>query len=351
MITRAAILVQPGEPLQLLDLTIPQLRPGQVLVELHWSGVCRTQWLEAQGLKGPDHFLPHALGHEGSGVVLETGPGVTKVEPGQPVVLSWLKGAGADVPGVRYDCGGEVVNAGAVCTFMHHAVVSENRLTPLPAKMPLQQAALLGCAIPTGVGSVLHTAGVRPGASVAVFGVGGVGMSAILGADLANAARIIAVDVQPGKLELARTLGATDLVNPADGDPADAIAELTSGGADYVFEAVGRPETMQAAFAATRPGGLCVLAGNVAHGQTIRLDPFDLIRGKRLVGTWGGSTEPDRDLPLYAALYLKGRLNLDALLGQVYPLTAINDALAALAAGRELRPLVRLGVEEPEGGV
>jgi S-(hydroxymethyl)glutathione dehydrogenase/alcohol dehydrogenase len=347
MKTRAAILYEPGRPLQIEELTVPTLKPGQVLVEIAFSGVCHSQLLEVRGKRGPDRFLPHTLGHEGSGTVLEVSTGVTKIKPGDHVVLSWIKGSGADVPSTVYQSAEGPVNSGAISTFMHHTVTCENRVTPIPDAMPLREAALLGCAIPTGAGIVLNTAGVRPGNSVAVFGVGGIGLSAVLAADLVHATTIIAVDVFDHKLEQAQQVGATHLINAGQQDPLANILEITSGrGVDYAIEAAGQRETMETAFKAVRDDdGLCVLAGNMPHGERISLDPMDLIRGKRIVGTWGGESRPDRDIPLYVDLYLAGKLKLDVLITHEYRLEDINEAFDDLEQGKVGRALIDMAID------
>jgi len=345
------VLEELNKPLKIRELTIPDLKPGQVLVEVAYSGVCRSQLLEVRGKRGPDRFLPHTLGHEGSGTVVEVGAGVTKVKPGDRVVLSWIKGNGADVPSTVYQSPEGPVNSGAISTFMRHTVTCENRVTPIPDAMPLREAALLGCAIPTGAGIVLNTAGVRPGSSVAIFGVGGIGLSAVLAADLVHATTIIAVDVFDHKLEQARQVGATHLINARQQDPLATILEITGGrGVDYAIEAAGQRETMETAFQAVRDtGGLCVLAGNLPHGARISLDPFDLIKGKRIIGTWGGETQPDRDIPLYVDLYLSGKLKLDGLITHTYSLDDINQALADLQHGKVGRALIDMVVDRSKG--
>lgn len=342
--TEGAVLYETGQPLEVTTLSIPRIKPGQVLVDVAYSGVCRSQVLEVTGQRGPDRFLPHTLGHEGSGVVLEVGPGVQKVKVGDPVVLSWIKGSGADVPATLYQNGGGSVNSGAISTFMRRTVTCENRVTPLPADMPLREAALLGCAIPTGAGVVLNVAQLRPGSSVAVFGAGGIGLSAVLAADLVRATTIIAIDVTGQKLEWARRVGATHLINAQNEDALSTIRQITGGrGVDLSIEAAGLRETMEAALESVRDdGGLCVLAGNLPHGQRICLDPFDLIRGKRIVGTWGGNTIPDRDIPAYAGLYLAGKLKLDALITHEYPLEEVNRALDDLQQGKVARCLIKM---------
>ncbi|HEY3396245.1 MAG TPA: zinc-binding dehydrogenase [Armatimonadota bacterium] len=346
MKTTAAVLVELGRPLEIAELEIPALKPGQALVEIAYSGVCHTQVLEVRGRRGEDRYLPHCLGHEGSGVVREVGAGVTKVRPGDAVILSWIKGSGRDVPGTVYDWAGRTVNAGAITTFATHAVLSENRLTVLPAGLSLRHAALLGCAVATGAGAVFNAAGSRPGESLAVFGLGGVGLCAVAAAQIAGNTPIIAIDVVPAKLDLARQLGATAVILAGEADPAAEIARLCPGGVDYAIEATGRPEVMGAALAAVRSqGGAAVIVGNAPHGEQVALDPRQLNQGKRLLGTWGGDTQPDRDFPRYARLIAAGRLNLEPLLGPVYPLSAIDQALDDLEAARVARPLLELSGE------
>jgi len=340
----AAVLFELDQPLQIIQLEIPKLKPGQVLIDIAYSGLCHSQLLEVRGKRGADPFLPHTLGHEGSGIVLEVGPDVLKVKSGDHVVLSWIKGKGADVPATIYDGAGKHINSGAISTFMRQAVISENRLTPIPCEIPLREAALLGCAIPTGAGIVLNTAKMESGNSVAIFGVGGIGMSALLGARLVDASTIIAVDVFDHKLEQVRQLGATHVINSQVHDPIASILEITGGkGVDYAIEAAGRQETMEAAFQSVRnSGGLCILAGNLPRGGRITIDPFDLIKGKRIVGTWGGETCPDRDIPLYVDLCLSGKLKLHELITHTYPLEEINQAFDALEHGKVGRALIRM---------
>lgn len=344
MKTMAAVLRQVREPLSLEELDIPRLQRGQVLVDLAYSGVCHTQLLEAQGKRGVDQYLPHTLGHEGSGTVLDVGDGVRKVKPGDRVVLSWLRGEGLEAPSLGYSGAGGRVNSGLISTFMSTTVTSENRVTRIPTAMPLQQAALLGCAIPTGAGVVLNTARVRPGSSVAVFGVGGVGLSAVIGANLAHAAQIIAIDIDEGKLRQALAFGATHTVDARVPGLLETILNLTGGkGVDFAIEAAGRRETMEASFRSVRDrGGLCVLAGNLDYQEKIAIDPMDLIRGKRLVGTAGGESDPDRDIPMYADLYLKGKLPLDGLITHLHPLEDVNQALEDLGEKRANRVLLKI---------
>ena len=341
MRTLAAVLVEPGRPLALEELDVPSLAPGQALVEIAWSGVCHTQVLECRGHRGADRHLPHCLGHEGAGIVRDLGPGTTKVRSGDAVVLSWIKGSGRDVPGAVYQGRGRRVHAGAVTTFSQHAVVSENRLTPLPAGIGLREAAALGCALPTGLGAVLNTARPRAGDALAVFGTGGIGLCAVAAGAVAGCVPVVAIDVRAEKLALARRFGATHTIDAASEDVASVLARLVPGGLDVAIEATGRPDVMAQALAAVRDrGGTAVVVGNARHGERLVFDPFELNRGKRLLGTWGGDSDPDRDFPRYARLVAAGRVPAGELLSGPYRLADVNRALDDLERGVAARPLI-----------
>ncbi|MFQ5760569.1 MAG: zinc-binding dehydrogenase, partial [Acidiferrobacterales bacterium] len=242
-------MVELNRPLRLIELSLPALKPGQVLVEVAYSGICHSQLNEVRGRKGPDRYLPHTLGHEGSGRVVAVGEGVSKVKAGDRVVLSWIKGRGADVTGTVYDSPEGAINSGAISTLVRQTVTCENRVIAIPGAMPLREAALLGCAVPTGAGIVFNTLRIEAGSSLAVFGVGGIGLSAVLAAVGLGARPIIAVDVVAVKLDMASELGATHVVNAGDIDPVAAVRELTRGeGVDFAIEAAGRAEAMEAAF-------------------------------------------------------------------------------------------------------
>lgn len=346
MKTTSAVLVETGKPLVIAELEIPVLKPGQTLVEIICSGVCHTQVLECRGYRGEDKYLPHCLGHEAGGVVREVGPGVHKVKPDDRVILSWIKGSGTDVPGTIYKWDGRSVNAGAVTTFSRLSVVSENRLTVMPDELSMRQAALLGCAIPTGVGVVFNVARPNPGQSIAIFGTGGVGLCAVNGAAVAGCMPIVAVDILDDKLELAKEMGATNNINAAKTDPIEEIRRICPGGIDFAVEATGRSEVMlQALYSVRNQGGTAVVVGNVRHGEIIHIDPHQFNLGKRLLGTWGGDSYPDRDYPLYAKLISAGKLNVRPLMSESYHLSDINNAINDLEAGRVARPIIEMTKE------
>lgn len=341
MKTLAAVLEQTGKPLTLCELEIPVLKPGQVLVEVQYSSICHTQINEVKGLKGEDKFLPHTLGHEGFGVVTEVGAQVTKVKPGDEVVLTWLKGNGMNVLGAQYQWGSKVVNSGAVSTFMKYAVVSENRVVKSNGLSP-ELMPLLGCAVPTGVGIVLNTIKPTPGQSIAIWGLGGIGMSVLMGAVISGCNPIIAIDIQEPKLQVAKSLGATHVVNGND-NPVAKILEITGGqGVDFGVDAAGRIQTIEAGYSAVRKGGgRFVVAGNPPAGQKISLDPMDLISGKNIVGTWGGESQIESDVPKYIEQYHAGKLPLQQLVTHQMSLEQINDAIELMVSGRAGRILLK----------
>ncbi|MDY7577030.1 zinc-binding dehydrogenase [Herbaspirillum sp. RTI4] len=344
---KAAVLKALSQPLDMVsDIAIPAPQRGQVLVKLAYSGVCHSQLMEVRGLRGPDAYLPHLLGHEGSAKVIAIGEGVTKVIPGDLVILGWIKGSGLDGGGIRYECGhlDTSINAGGVTTFNEYALVSENRVVPLPAGIPLDVAVLFGCALPTGAGIVLNDIRPPAGSTVAVFGLGGIGMSALMATQLFDCAQVIAVDVSADKLELSRSFGATAVVDAKQSDPVAAIRALTNGtGVDYAIEASGQVSVIEQAFASVRRGGgTCVFASHPAHGARISIDPYELICGKQIRGSWGGSSMPDRDIPLLAQLYLDGKLPLEKLISHRYRLDQINEALDDMEQHRVGRPLIEI---------
>lgn len=344
MKTTAAVLVETGQVLEIADLEVPALKAGQVLVEIAYSGVCHTQLLESRGHRGDDPFLPHCLGHEGSGTVIDTGPDVTKCRNGDRVILSWIQGSGCQVPGSVYSWNGKTVNAGGVTTFMTHAVLSENRVTLLNDNVPFKLACLIGCAAATGVGSVWNTAHVRAGETVAVFGTGGVGLCAIAGASIAKASAVVAVDVNAARLELAKQLGATLTIDASKEDVKQRLRDELKSGLDHAIEASGRPDVMKQALCCVRArGGQATVIGNARHGERLEIDPGQLNQGKRLVGTWGGDCAPDRDFAKLSRHIVDGTLALDRLLGKEYALHEVNDALADLETGAVARPVLNLG--------
>jgi len=340
---KAAVLYETGHPLVVeSDIQIPPLGPGQVLVKVQYSGVCHSQLMEVRGKRGEDLHLPHLLGHEASGEVIEVGKGVSKVRPAEKVVLTWIKGKGAECPGAKYRKGDTIINSGSVTTFNNFAVVSENRCVRLPEGIPIDLAPLLGCAIPTGAGIVFNTIKPKHNSTLAVFGLGGIGLSAIMAAKAMECENIIAVDIENHKLETAGELGATHLVDNREGNALEKIRKISRNeGVDYSIEATGLVKIAEIAFQAVKDnGGLCIIAGHPAHGQTFKVNPFDLIKGKRIQGSWGGNCKPDRDIPLFGKFFLEGKLPMEKLISHRFSLENINQAMDGLEQGNLKRALI-----------
>jgi len=342
MKTRAAILWQLNKPLLIEDIEIPTLKKGQVLVKIINSGICRAQYNEMIGLKGPDKFLPHLLGHEASGFIVDVSPGVKKIKKNDYVCLSWIKGLGLDGFNSQYKLGSTIINAGAVTTFSDYAVVSENRVVKIPQSAPADIAAVAGCAIATGCGIINNTLNATKNSSVIVFGVGGIGLSIILGARHRGCKTIIAVDVLDPKLKFAKRLGATHLINASKSSTLKSVFSILPQGVDYAIDASGQKSAMEDAFMSLKETGVCVIAGNLGKDQKIELHPFELIKGKSMRGTWGGETQPDRDIPLYLKAFASGKLPIDRLITHRFGLEDINKAFDVLVKGEAGRIVLNM---------
>jgi S-(hydroxymethyl)glutathione dehydrogenase / alcohol dehydrogenase len=333
---KAAVLVSQNSALEIYDIEVPKLDVGQVLVRVEYSGICGKQIDEITGRQGDDQYIPHLLGHEGGGEVVEIGPGVTKVKPGDRVVMHWVKGSGIDSRPPRFNYRGQMLSAGWVTTFSDYTIASENRLTPMPKEAPGDVLALLGCAVTTGLGIVFHNIRLLPGQSIAVFGVGGVGLNVVQGADLVNAYPIVALDRSDAKLEFAHRFGATHTVNVDEADPQAALEELSGGqGFDAVVDTTGINTVREMAYHSTRQkAGVTILCGVPFAGDRLSIDSFPLHMGRRIIGSHGGDTVPDLDIPRYFELYRLGKLRLDALITNRFKLAEINKAVEAVRAGR-----------------
>jgi len=333
--TQAAILTAQQQPLVVDTIELPaELGVGQVLVQLRVSGICGSQLGEIDGVKGPDRYLPHLMGHEGFATVLEIGPGVKHVQPGDSVVLHWRPGAGIQGDPPQYRWRGEPLNAGWVTTFNRHAVVSENRCTKVPADTDPDAAALFGCAITTGFGVVENNAGLRMGEAVVVFGAGGIGLNIIQAAALLSASVIIAVDLFDSRLELARTLGATHTINSSRVDAEGAIKNALAGQPlDVFIDNTGVPAVIEQGYRLTHGQGRVILVGVPRQGNNVSLHTLPLHFGKLLTGSQGGESRPAQDIPRYLRLLRQGRLQLDRFVSARYPLEEINAAIAAMRDG------------------
>ena len=342
---RAAILAQSRQPLVVDEFALPEaLDAGQVLVKVLYTTICGAQINEIDALKGVDRFLPHLLGHEASAEVVEIGPGVTNVKPGDTVVLHWRPSRGIQSRTPAYKWRGDKLNAGWVTTFNQYAVISENRMTPIPADFDLRNAPLLGCAVTTAAGVVNNDAHLKVGESVVVFGVGGVGLNVVQFAALAGGYPIVAVDLLDHKLDMARARGATHAINSrgmSDAEVADAIRAIVGkDGPDKIMETTGVKSVIESAYELTHKDGSLVLVG-VPH-EKVTINTLRVHFNMVLTGSEGGSAKPDIDIPRIIRLVKAGRLSFDGIITDEFALDDINAAFDLVRSGKAGRVLIRV---------
>jgi len=372
MKTKAAVLYdmhQPApyaqsKPLVIEEVSLADPGPGEVLVELAGAGLCHSDLSVINGSR--PRVMPMVMGHEASGIVREVGQGVHDLQPDDHVVFSFVPLCGHCIPcatgrpalcepGAAANTAGTLLsgqrhfrNASdlelnhhlGVSAFSEHTVVAQESLIKIDSQLPLSTAALFGCAVMTGVGAVVNTARVEPGSSVAVFGLGGVGLSTVMGARAAGAETIFAIDLLPDKLELAAKVGATHLINASEEDSVSLIKDLQNG-VDYSFESVGNELVLQQAYAATKRGGTTITIGLPHPGKMFSIPAVSLVAEERTVkGSYMGSAVPRRDLPRFISMYQAGLLPVDLLLSRTIHLDEINEAFDALASGEAVRQVV-----------
>jgi S-(hydroxymethyl)glutathione dehydrogenase/alcohol dehydrogenase len=357
---KAAVLHAVNEPLTIEDVSLKKPGPREVLIRTAVAGICHSDLHFAEGTY--PHPLPCVLGHESAGIVEAVGEDVSYVKPGDHVVtcLSVFCGyceqcltghpslcQSAEIklpPGVSQRLswkGGLMHQFLNLSSYAEQMLVHEHALVKIRPDMPLDRAALIGCGVLTGVGAVFHTAKVEPGTSVAVIGCGGVGLACVNGAALAGAGRIIAVDTLPAKLELAKKLGATDVVNAKEVDPVKHINAMTGGGVHYSFEALGAKVTAEQAFRMLAPGGTATIIGMIPVGTKIELHGPDFLRERKIQGSLMGSNRFRVDMPRLVEFYLQGKLHLDHLISGELKLEQINEGFAALRSGAAVRNVIK----------
>jgi len=359
---KAAVLRAVKQPLTIEDVEISKPGPREVLVRTVAAGVCHSDLHFQTGAY--TYPMPAVLGHESAGVVEQVGSEVHYVVPGDHVITclsvfcgscefclsgrpalctkQGLRRAQTDAPRLSQN-GTPIWQFLDLSSYAEQMLVHENAIVKIRKDMPLDRAALIGCGVTTGVGAVFNTAKVAPGSTVAVIGCGGVGLSAVQGAAIAGAGRVIAVDMLDSKLELARKFGATDTVNAKKGDPVAQVKELTSGGVDYSFEAIGLKIAAEQAFAMLKNGGTATVIGMIPLGQKVELPGFDFLLEKKIQGSSMGSNRFRTDMPKYVEMYLNGKLNLDDLVSRRIKLSEVNDAFAALSTGEVARSVIMMG--------
>ena len=337
----AAVLEECGKPLQLLDLEIPKLKRGQVLVKIAYSAICRSQLMEIGGHRGPDRWLPHLLGHEASGTVAEVGPEVTKVKPGDDVILTWIKSSGIESATPEYRHNGRTINAGPITTFSNYSIVSENRVVSKPVELDMNVAVLFGCALATGSGMALHEIDPDPDSLILVLGLGGVGLAALLALIATGRRNLLAADSDAAKCALAESLGVTSIHLSTGPEARPLLAKFAPDGVDYCIEAGGSIKTIELGFSILNPNtGTLIFASHPPQGDLICLDPHELICGKNIRGSWGGAMSPDDDIPKLVKLFTDSETSLAWMTNQRFRLPEINAALASFSDKRVIRPIL-----------
>ena len=368
MITsRAAVAWEAKRPLEIEEVQVAPPKAGEVLVRIVATGVCHTDAYTLSG-KDSEGVFPSILGHEGAGVVEEVGPGVTSVQVGDHVIplytpecgkckfclsgktnlcqaIRATQGKGLMPDGTtRFTCKGQpIFHYMGTSTFSEYTVLPEIAVAKINKAAPLEKVCLLGCGVTTGMGAVMNTAKVEPGATVAVFGLGGIGLSAIIGAVMAKASRIIGIDINPSKFEIAKQLGATDVINPKDYDRPiqEVLVELTDGGVDYSFECIGNVQVMRAALECCHKGwGESVIIGVAGAGEEISTRPFQLVTGRVWRGSAFGGVRGRSELPEYVERYMRGEFELDTFITHTMGLNDINHAFDLMHEGKSIRSVI-----------
>lgn len=367
MKSKAAVAWAAGKPLEIEEVDVAAPKQGEVLIRTVATGVCHTDAFTLSG-EDPEGIFPSILGHEGGAIVEEVGPGVTSVAPGDHVIPLYTaecreckfcrsgktnlcssvratQGQGVMPDGsTRFSCNGkEIFHYMGTSTFSEYSVVAEVSLAKISKRAPLDKVCLLGCGVTTGIGAVRNTAKVEPGATIAVFGLGGIGLSVVQGAVLAKAGRIIAVDINPDKFEMAKLLGATDFVNPKDHDVPvqEVIVDMTDGGVDYSFECVGNVELMRSALECCHKGwGESIIIGVAGTGREISTRPFQLVTGRVWRGTAFGGVKGRTELPGMVDQYMEGGIKLDEFISYTMGLEDINKAFDYMHEGKSIRSVV-----------
>lgn len=339
----AAILSEINKPLEISSIRPTPLLKGQILVKIIYSGVCRSQLMEVMGKRGEDRWIPHLLGHEGSGVIIDKHETVKKFKKGDEVILTWIRSKGIQAEEIFFTKNGNRINAGPVTTFSNYSVVSENRAVIKPKNLGFDEAMLFGCAIPTGAGIVMNEIKPSTKSSILIIGLGGIGLSALIMALALKVKKIAVIDINRSKLDFAKNLGVKFLYNGKFKNIQNDILSEHIDGFDFCVESGGSTKTIELGFELiNRQKGRLYFASHPPDNEKITLKPHDLIAGKKIYGSWGGATNPDVDIPKMWEIIKKSNINLGRMIPKTYDLENINDAIDDIKKGGVFRPLIKM---------
>ena len=340
---KAAILIECKKPLAIEEITLNPLKKGQVLLKIIKTGICRSQIFEINGDRGQDKWLPHLLGHEAIGEVIDIGESVKKVRIGDKVIASWINSKGISAEPAKYSLRGIVINGGQITTFSEFSVCSENKLIQLNNDSINLIGPTLGCAIPTGYGITLNEKRLKKASFIGVLGLGGIGMSAIVGARNNSNSKIIGIDIHNERLNEAKNLGADFLINSQDINLEQDIHSITNGKMlDMLIECSGSIVGLNSSLKLINNNGLVKFATHPKHGDLLSIDPFELIKGKKIEGSWGGGVNPDKDLKRIVSDIQENDIFIQMMNQDEYNLEEINVALFDMSKGKVLRPIIKM---------
>ncbi len=339
---KAAILVECKKPLLIDEISLNPLKEGQVLIKILKTGICRSQIFEIDGERGEDKWLPHLLGHEAIGLVIDIGKSVKKIKVGDQVIASWIRSKGISAEPAKYLLNNKIINGGQITTFSEYSVCSENTLIPFKEKYFNLIGPSLGCAIPTGYGITLSEEKIKNSKFIGISGLGGIGISALVGTKKNSKSKILSIDINEERLKEALCIGSDFIANPKKLDLKEFVYDITNGNMlDILIECSGSIISLNNSLKLINNSGLVKFASHPKSGELLTIDPFELIKGKRIEGSWGGSIKPDNDLNKIANDIKNNKLFINIMNQDIYKIEEINKAILDMKEGRVLRPILK----------
>jgi S-(hydroxymethyl)glutathione dehydrogenase/alcohol dehydrogenase len=340
--TKAAVLFKLQKKLRIIDLKIPELKKGQVLVKILYSSICKSQLMEINGGRDNKKWLPHLLGHEGSGIIIKIGDAVSKVKIGDEVILTWIRSSGVESANPMYEFHNQIINAGKVTTFSNYSIVSENRIIKKPKNISHKQAPLLGCCFMTGAGMVYNETKPKKNNNILIIGFGGIGLAVFLALREKKIKKILVIENNNKRIQIAKKLGIHNIVTDLSSKSYKRIIKNFKGKIDICYECAGSPRTIEFAMKIIKNSGHVHFASHPDKSAFIRLKPYDLISGKKITGSWGGGCKPDIDINKFKKIIKKNSNKLKNIINKEYQLKDINLAIKDFKSGKVFRPIIAM---------